>query len=444
MIRMNSTVEFKKPITEKDLEEINIFPEGTYLKFYNTKGLTSDIVKKINPKFRIRILGALNENENSIYSEDKYVNRTRFTTMELYKILTVIEDIESGIDPSWNDLEKAMYIYKVLCENMRYVYHENPSDTRDSCRSLLSLLSRQAVCAGFALVYKELLDRQGIECVYQHKIEDHAWNLIRINGVYYPVDLTWDNVLNEVHNNKCLFAYFGRDREFYDDPHHQIDTGKKYETSILDNVEYQKALNAISNNNGVEKKMGEYTTSYGRKIYFTIMNEEDYKRCIIYSDGIIKNILFDKSINFELALDYDFFKFKANNFVFSKDDKMLEKLKNKGTNLVPFTRSNGTSFWLSTNGIMNNGVISHKYISIVKKENGLYAYVSDILSDIDLSKLTSDIKRLTADILLSSRRVKEKVNKYKGYVGYPVLSNGVFDKFVNREVEEAISGINRW
>lgn len=55
-----------------------------------------------------------------------------------------------------------------------------------------------AVCQGYALAFEELIDAKGIECkvVYgQAGGISHAWNLVKLEGLWYHVDTTWDDPL---------------------------------------------------------------------------------------------------------------------------------------------------------------------------------------------------------------------------------------------------------
>lgn len=79
-------------------------------------------------------------------------------------------------------------------------FHETASSK--DIRSLRGLFSHNTVCAGYAFILKEFCDRNGIECQYVEgctNVEDynkgyltHAWNIVKINGFYFPLDLTWN------------------------------------------------------------------------------------------------------------------------------------------------------------------------------------------------------------------------------------------------------------
>ena len=73
-------------------------------------------------------------------------------------IIEKFEELEKGIDPSWTDLEKALYVYVQLAKNVKYEHNDYVKD-----RNLCAILET-GVCAGYASIYKEAMDRLGVEC----------------------------------------------------------------------------------------------------------------------------------------------------------------------------------------------------------------------------------------------------------------------------------------
>ena len=198
----------------------------------------------IKSTITIRIIGGLDEKEKPKFDSQQYYDRTLYRPSEVYRIIEKMEQIENKINPSWNDLEKAMFIYKTMCEGMKYDHIDIPYKGRDLNRNLLGFLTGKSVCAGFAMMFKEMMDRQGIRCLYQNRQHGHAWNLLEINGKLVPIDLTWDNTLNENQNNRCDFKYFGRDKNFFNNPNHQVTGEKIHQASFLTDNE---VLNANRN-----------------------------------------------------------------------------------------------------------------------------------------------------------------------------------------------------
>lgn len=84
-----------------------------------------------------------------------------------------------------------------------------------------ALVQRKTVCHGYALAYLYLLQKVGIQATVVtgdcHSGEPHAWNIVKMEGNYYHVDVTWGDGSNtdaQKHADEPNFAYFGlTDRE---------------------------------------------------------------------------------------------------------------------------------------------------------------------------------------------------------------------------------------
>ncbi len=66
-----------------------------------------------------------------------------------------------------------------------------PANEPDDLRSIYGVfVNKKAVCAGYAKAMQYLLNLCGIECTYVTS-DTHAWNLIKLEGDYYHLDVTW-------------------------------------------------------------------------------------------------------------------------------------------------------------------------------------------------------------------------------------------------------------
>lgn len=97
-------------------------------------------------------------------------------------------------------LQKETAIYSWIVNNVNYdwthqdVTRETP---RESFTPYGGLVNRTAVCLGYAATFQLLMDLAGVECVTVtgaafSSLEDHGWNMVRLNGNWYCVDVTWD------------------------------------------------------------------------------------------------------------------------------------------------------------------------------------------------------------------------------------------------------------
>lgn len=99
------------------------------------------------------------------------------------------------------DLEKETAIYHWVVNSVDYdwthqdVLAETP---RSSYEPYGGLVDRKAVCLGYAVTFQLLCDLAGVECITvpgasSNSRGDHAWNMVRVDGKWYCVDVTWDS-----------------------------------------------------------------------------------------------------------------------------------------------------------------------------------------------------------------------------------------------------------
>lgn len=428
-------------LSYNDIDYINSLPDGSTIVFRNTVGIDKEAMRYIKPNIIVRIIGGLDEVEKPKFNTQKYYNRTLYKPMEVYKIIEKMETIEKAFKPDWNDLDKAMYIYQTMCENMDYDHIDMPINGRDYNRNLLGFLRGQSVCAGFSMMYKEMLERQGIRCIYQNKQHGHAWNLIEINGRLIPVDLTFDIGYKEG-NGKCNFAFFGRNENFFKDPNHIATDEKLYSTSLLTDAEFNASYEKVVEKRNVEKQAQSYVNARGEEVFYHIIPEGKYRRCILYCNGIIKSVVFDDTVREETAIHYDYFAMDSDLFVFSRDSERKQEMNGLNDNCIVYYRDDGTSFMVRATGRINRNLTAHDYISFNDLDANKIS-INKIVSEDNLARVPSGLREGIANILLSRRRVYEKTRRFKGYVGYLGMEKGRYQKYYNPDNEKLIAGFTR-
>lgn len=108
------------------------------------------------------------------------------------EIETAAETILAGLDPFADTYGKVKYVFESLVLQTDY-NHEQMEDP--SNQNIYSVFGRKlSVCAGYARATQYLLNELGIECIYvtgRARNDEHAWNIVQIDGAYYYVDTTW-------------------------------------------------------------------------------------------------------------------------------------------------------------------------------------------------------------------------------------------------------------
>ena len=195
-------------LTEEDIKEINAFTSQVIIIIDNTVGQKSEIINMIDNDYVLfSVRGGINPDEKSKYKGRDYFDRTLMSPKALSKVIEYFENIERMIKPEWTETQKAMFLYGALARDNSYDYKDYGSDIHNAgttLRSLNGLLYKRQVCAGFALSFKEGMDRLGIPCLFRNRMHEHDYNLIEVDGKIIGVDLTWD-----LTSNLCDYRWFG-------------------------------------------------------------------------------------------------------------------------------------------------------------------------------------------------------------------------------------------
>lgn len=109
--------------------------------------------------------------------------------------------------PAKSDLAKARSVYAWITSHIRYDEQAFSGERYSSEVEYAnrSLRSRKAVCTGFALLFKHLLQPAGIDVAnikgYARTFDseagqpirrvDHEWNAVRLDGDWYLLDIAW-------------------------------------------------------------------------------------------------------------------------------------------------------------------------------------------------------------------------------------------------------------
>ncbi len=101
-----------------------------------------------------------------------------------------VENCFAGLPDDASDYEKVKYIYDYIIMNTEY--NLNAKDSQNICSVFLN---GESVCMGYAKAMQYLLLKQDILCTIVNGTanpgEEHAWNLLLLDGQYYHLDVTW-------------------------------------------------------------------------------------------------------------------------------------------------------------------------------------------------------------------------------------------------------------
>lgn len=94
------------------------------------------------------------------------------------------------------DYEKIKAIYDYICENVTYDYFESMLGVSTNIYTAYgALVQGYAVCQGYASLFYRLALELGVDTrviAGTSRGQSHGWNIVKLNGVYYNLDSTWD------------------------------------------------------------------------------------------------------------------------------------------------------------------------------------------------------------------------------------------------------------
>lgn len=129
------------------------------------------------------------------YSNNLFINvkdgtqvagKQKETVFEIMRFCNEIEDS--------NEMEKIKKIHDWIKSTTEYDF----SYSKNSCYS--ALIEGKSACNGYARLFTAVCSYAGIECEnitgWQND-KYHIWNRVRVNGIWYYIDVTWNDSAGE-------------------------------------------------------------------------------------------------------------------------------------------------------------------------------------------------------------------------------------------------------
>ncbi len=135
--------------------------------------------------------------------------------------------IKKTITSDMSDAQKVKAIHDYIVLNCAYDYDNLLRGTIPSVSYTAEgvLLKKTAVCQGYAEAFKLLMDMMGIPCKMVTGTANngsgyagHAWNIVKVSGRWYHIDVTWDDPVPDKKGN-VRYSYFLIPDKKIDDDH---------------------------------------------------------------------------------------------------------------------------------------------------------------------------------------------------------------------------------
>ena len=210
------------------IEDVSPLADIKSLKYVD---LNSNFITSIEPLKDVTHLEMLCIESNCIIDYDSIkdsqalIDAYNYGAQGSYEEALALEnrakEIVASFPEGLSDLETEITIYKYIIENMDYDDYDRPT----KAFGYDGIVNGKGVCGDYAEAFALLANHAGIE-TYKCASEDHAWNIVKIDGTYYNCDALWDEDNTE-------WMYFNKSTGYmYGIPSHMYDV-RKYKISDI-------------------------------------------------------------------------------------------------------------------------------------------------------------------------------------------------------------------
>ncbi len=122
------------------------------------------------------------------------------TALAKQKYDSAADKLIAGITSEMPEFERELILHDRLADHIAYEDGDRVHDAYGA------LINGKAVCEGYTKAFQYLLQKVGIQSFMATGTGNgdlHAWNIVRIDGKYYNVDLTWDDQKSDI-----IYTYF--------------------------------------------------------------------------------------------------------------------------------------------------------------------------------------------------------------------------------------------
>ncbi len=109
-----------------------------------------------------------------------------------------------------SNYEKEKYVHDYLVDLITY---DKSAKMHQSAYS--AIVNKSSICAGYTRIFQYIMIQLKIPTYYCVGVAsvNHAWNIVKLDGEYYNVDLTWDDTKND------KYKYFNQTDKFFSSSH---------------------------------------------------------------------------------------------------------------------------------------------------------------------------------------------------------------------------------
>ncbi len=190
------------------------------------------------------------EDDENIYITSIYPTYTTTDRDEIDAMHKAIEEEADNIllyiENDMTDFEKVMIVHDYM------VIHYDYDDSLEN-HTISIMVTKTGVCESYTFAFMHIMDILGIESRYvSSDAMNHAWNLVKIDGNWYHIDLTWDDNGRADQTGHQFELLSDKKIQELEKPHYGYDTGGIVaDSDIYDEAEWHNNHSQIVSLKGV-------------------------------------------------------------------------------------------------------------------------------------------------------------------------------------------------
>ncbi|MBQ8341638.1 MAG: hypothetical protein IJY22_04595 [Clostridia bacterium] len=187
------------------------------------------------------------KNDQELVTEfrPKYTVDAQTAAQQMVAYEQTIAEIVANGPKEGTDFEKVLYLHDYFVQNYRYDYGYTIRD------AYTFFEGKTGVCQAYMLALIATGEAMGLEVLpVTSNAMNHAWNLIKIDGEWYHIDITWDDA--ESYASYTSYAYFlhsdehitAFDEAHTKDPayiHHEWTTSQSAQSTYFDEAVWRES-----------------------------------------------------------------------------------------------------------------------------------------------------------------------------------------------------------
>lgn len=139
------------------------------------------------------------------------------------------------IENDMTDFEKVMTVHDYMVIHYEYDWsYEN--------HSISIMVTKTGVCESYTFAFMYIMDLLGIEARYvSSDAMNHAWNLVKVDGNWYHIDLTWDDSGRADQTGHTFQLLSDKKIQSMEEPHYGYDTdGIEADSELYDDAPWHE------------------------------------------------------------------------------------------------------------------------------------------------------------------------------------------------------------